>query len=256
MGRAGRLAGLRTKKSVEVGCLHDDLPELQGAGVRYRDLMCGRFTLTTRDVHDVAHALAAEVDRERGKLYRPRWNVAPTDEHWIVCLDENRRRRLVPARFGFERPGGQLVINVRSETAARLPSFRDAFAGGRCLVPADGFYEWQGGRADRRPLWFHDPAGNLLTFAGLVTESRGALAFVILTTTANTLLRPIHDRMPVLLSPEGAVSWLARPDSGLLAPPPDGWLAAREVSARVNAVANDGPELLDPSPPPRQLKLV
>jgi putative SOS response-associated peptidase YedK len=217
--------------------------------------MCGRFTLTTGDVDDVARALTAEVERERARLYRPCWNVAPTDEHWIVRLDETGRRHLVPARFGFEGSGGQLIINARSETASRLPSFRRAFSEGRCLVPADGFYEWQGGRAERRPLWFHDPAGRLLVFAGLVTESLGSLAFVILTTAANDLVRPVHDRMPVLLSPEGAEGWLARSDLDL-APAPTGWLAAREVSKRVNSVANDGPELLERPTPAPQLKLI
>ncbi len=218
--------------------------------------MCGRLTLTTRDVYDVARALAAEVDRERARLYRPRWNVAPTDEHWVVLLDEAGQRCLVRARFGFEASGGQLVINARSETAATLPSFRRAFSEGRCLVPADGFYEWSGGRAERQPLWFHDPAGRLLVFAGLVTESHGSPAFVILTTAANDVMRPVHDRMPVLLSPEGAESWLARPDPDLLAPAPAMWLAARAVSKRVNSVANDEPELLEPPAPAPQLKLI
>jgi putative SOS response-associated peptidase YedK len=218
--------------------------------------MCGRFTLTTRDVDDVARALAAEVERERARLYCPRWNVAPTDEHWVVRLDGTGRRHLLPARFGFEGSGGQLIINARSETASRLPSFRRAFSEGRCLVPADGFYEWRGGRAERRPLWFHHPAGRLLVFAGLVTESLGFSSFVILTTAANDLVRPVHDRMPVLLSTEGAEGWLARPDLDLLAPAPAGWLAAREVSKRVNLVANDGPELLEPPAPAPQLKLI
>ncbi len=218
--------------------------------------MCGRFTLTTHEVDDLARSLAAEVDREGARLYRPRWNVAPTDEHWIVCLDGAGRRRLVPARFGFEGQGGQLLINARSETAAELPTFRRAFAMGRCLVPADGFYEWCGGRADRRPLWFHHPAGKLLVFAGLAIEHAGSLAFVILTTGANDLVRSLHDRMPVLLSPEGAEQWLAHPDADLFAPAPAAWLATREVSARVNAVANDGPELLEPPAPQRQLTLI
>ncbi len=210
--------------------------------------MCARFTLTEINVAAVARFLASEVGSDATKLYRPRWNIAPTDEHWVVRRDEAGRRRLLPARFGFEGAAGQPVINARSETAATLPAFRRAFAEGRCLVPADGFYEWQGGRCKRRPLWFHDPAGRLLAFAGLATERQGALAFVILTTTAN-------DRMPVLLSPEAAEAWLARPDPGLLAPAPDGWLAAREVSTRVNTVTNDGPELFDGPEPQRQTKL-
>jgi len=217
--------------------------------------MCGRFTLTERNVTAVARFFAAEVEREQAKLYRPRWNVAPTDEHWVVRRDAAGRRRLLPARFGFEGSAGQPVINARSETAATLPAYRRAFSEGRCLVPADGFYEWQGGRAERRPLWFHDPAGRPLAFAGLATERRGSLAFVILTTTANELVRPVHDRMPVLLSPEAAEAWLVHPDPGLLAPAPAGWLTVCEVSARVNAVANDGPELLDGPEPQQQMKL-
>ncbi len=220
------------------------------------DPMCGRFTLTTHEVDDIARSLAAEVDREQARLYRPRWNVAPTDEHWIVLLDTAGRRRLVPARFGFEGQGGQLLINARGETASELPSFRRAFAEGRCLVPADGFYEWTGGRTDRRPLWFHDPAGKLLVFAGLAIEHAGSLAFVILTTGANDLVRPLHDRMPVLLSPEGGERWLAHADASFLIPAPAAWLITREVSARVNVVANDGPELLRPPAPVRQLKLI
>jgi putative SOS response-associated peptidase YedK len=123
-------------------------------------------------------------------------------------------------------------------------------------VPADAFYEWQGGRAERRPLWFHDPTGELLVFAGLAFERAGSLAFVILATAANDFMRPVHDRMPVLLSAERAEAWRARPDAGLLAPAPSSRLVAREVSSRVNSVANDGPELLEPPAPASQPSLL
>src|SRR3990172_9469485 len=180
--------------------------------------MCGRFPLASHDVEHVARALAAEVDPESARLYRPRWNIAPTDQHWIVRL-EGGRHRMVPARFGFRGRDGRVVINARSETAARLPMFREPFADGRCLVPADGFYEWQGSRGERGPLW-------------------------------------VHDRMPVVLSAGAAEAWLSRPEPALLVPAPEGWLVARAVSTKVNVVANDGPELLDPPAPKQQLKLL
>jgi putative SOS response-associated peptidase YedK len=217
--------------------------------------MCGRFTLTERDVANVARRLGAEVDRERARLYRARWNVAPSDAHWIVRL-AGGRRELVPARFGFGGPGGELVINARSETAAELAMFRRAFRESRCLVPADGFYEWQGRRGERRPLWFHDRGGGPLAFAGLVAVCAGELAFVILTTEANDVVRPVHDRMPVVLSAEGAAAWLSRGDSSVLAPAPPESLASREVSPLVNSVAHDGPELLPAPRPDPQLTLL
>lgn len=216
--------------------------------------MCGRFTLTTREVNDLARALAAEVDAAAARLHRPRWNVAPTDEHWVVRL-EGGRRVLRRSRFGVTARGGRLVINARSETAAERRMFSRAFHHGRCLVPADGFYEWQGRRAERRPVWFHAPDGGPLLFAGLELEGESP-GFVILTTPANSLIAPLHDRMPALLTPEAAARWLGGADPPLLSPAPEAWLAAREVSERVNAVANDGPELLERAAPGRQMRLI
>jgi putative SOS response-associated peptidase YedK len=216
--------------------------------------MCARFTLTPHDVRAVAGALGAAVPDAAALLHRPRWNVAPTDDHWVARL-EHGRRVLVRARFGIDAPRG-LVINARSETAASLPTFRDAFQHGRCLVPADGFYEWRGGRGARRPVWLHPPEGGLLLVAGLAVAREGALRFVILTTPANATVAHLHDRMPALLSREGADAWLSRPDPTLLVPCPERWLAARDVSSLVNAVANDGPELLETPPPERQVKLL
>ena len=128
--------------------------------------MCGRFTLTTREVHDLARALSATfADEDSARLHRPRWNIALMNDHWLPPPDAGRRA-LVRARFGLDGPGGRLVINARAETAAKLPTFRDAFERGRCVVPADGFYEWQGGRGQRSPMWFHPPDGGLLLLPG------------------------------------------------------------------------------------------
>ncbi len=217
--------------------------------------MCGRFTLTRPDLDEVACAFGVEVEAESARLYRPRWNVAPTTGHWMLRLDRGAAR-LVPARFGTEGHGGRLVINARAETAADLRTFRDAFRSDRCVVPADGFYEWRGSRTDRTPLWFHAPDRGLLFLAGLAFERGGDRSFVLLTTAANGTMRPVHDRMPALLSREGAAAWLRRPDATLLRPAPEAWLTARAASPLVNDVANDCPALLDAPPPRRQLDLL
>jgi putative SOS response-associated peptidase YedK len=170
----------------------------------------------------------------------------------VVLRAAGGGRRLTPARFGFEAPGRPPVINARAETAARLATFRDPFREGRCLVPADGFYEWTGPAGARRPLWFRPAGGGLLLLAGLCREEAGGLAFVILTTPASPDVAAVHDRMPAVLAADDAEAWLDRPDPALLRPAPAGWLRSREVSPRVNSVQNDDPSLLEPPPPPRQ----
>lgn len=215
--------------------------------------MCGRVTLTLPDVDEVARLLEARISPANAALYRPRYNAAPTDQHWIV----NPERELLPAVWGFPGANGML-INARAETADRLPAFRDAFARRRVIVPADGFYEWKGPRNDRRPVWFRPRAGGLLYLAGLVEPlPDGRLAFVVLTTEANQLISALHDRMPVMLPREKAQAWLDRPDSGLLVPAPEDFLTATDVSLRVNDVKNDDAALLDPpvDAPRKQLTL-
>jgi len=215
--------------------------------------MCGRITLTMPGVEAVATMLEARVAPGDAARYRPRYNAAPTDEHFIV-LPSPEGRVLLPAVWGFE--GG--VINVRAETAERR--FKSAFQGRRAIVPADGFFEWSGPRDDRRPIWFRPRGGGLLQMAGLVEElPDGRLAFAILTTDASGPVARIHDRMPVLLTREQAQLWLLRPDSGLLVPAPDDFLTATEVSRRANDVKNDDPSVLAPAEPgpqrPQQLSL-
>src|SRR5215475_7066071 len=124
--------------------------------------MCGRFTLTVPDLDLLARLLGLEADPALAKDYRPRYNVAPSDTHLIVA--ENRGRRLLPARWGL---GEKPQINARAETAAELPTFRHALASGRCVVPADGFFEWTGPESDRRPLWYRRKNGQLLLMAGI-----------------------------------------------------------------------------------------
>ena len=128
--------------------------------------MCGRFTLTERDLVRLARALGAVVDPALAAAWRPRFNVAPGQEALLVR--DAGGLRLERARFGLAVGSGPLRINARVETAAELRAFRAAWATRRCAVPADGFYEWAGARRDRRPVWFHDPGRRPLLFAAVV----------------------------------------------------------------------------------------
>lgn len=206
--------------------------------------------------------------------YRPRYNIAPTDPHWIVRT-KYEDREILPARWGLvnhwmtDRKQAFKNINARAETVRKTPAFRHAFAERRCVVPADGFFEWTGPKENRQPIWFHRPDGGLILFAGLYESWKPSpdeweRTFTIITTNANDLVTPIHNRMPVILEDDAVDDWLyARqsPESliELLRPAPEEMLVATPVSARVNSVKNDDPEVLDPPEEPvaavRQLPL-
>jgi putative SOS response-associated peptidase YedK len=200
--------------------------------------------------------------RDEGVVYRPRYNLAPGDQHWIVRREKGARV-LMPAQWGFPTNTSRLLINARAETAASRPAFRDAYRGRRCLVPADGFYEWRKDGKKSQPFWFHHPDGHLLLMAGVFTAAEKP-AFTILTMAANDVVSPAHDRMPVVLSEEGARAWLEDPKLDLLGRRDLGLdLVATPVSTIVNSAAYDGPECLeppreDPEPPPphKQLRLI
>lgn len=212
--------------------------------------MCGRFTLTREDFAALAEELGAEADAQVAAAYHPRYNVAPTQQH-IVVRAEDGRRRLRLAEWGLKR--GQ--INARAETAAEKGTFRDAFASRRCVIPADGFYEWTGTGGQRTPIWYHAPSGGLLLLAGLYDVDGDRLRFTILTTRPNALVASVHDRMPAILPADRVDDWLARPAAELLGPAPESALVAAFVSRRANDVANDDPACLTPSAGPPQLKL-
>lgn len=194
--------------------------------------MCGRYTLTDPEV--AAH-LASLWDAElpEGLALVPRFNVAPTDACPIV-LPGATRPRVEVARWGFEL-GGKMFVNLRGETApTRSKKLWDT---GRCVVPADGFYEWKGPKGGRQPVWFHAPDGGLFWMAGLAERGR----FVVLTTRARGAVASIHDRMPLMLALDDARRWLAG------APPveTEGGLVGQDVSPRVGSVRHDDPSLLD-----------
>ncbi len=229
--------------------------------------MCGRFTLTTADYVSVAQALDADFNRSLAAAYRPRFNVAPSDPHWIVCLEPDApRAAVVMGRWGFPSPRGPM-INARSETMHLRPTFREAVWSRRCGVVANGFLEWSGPKGARQPYWFHRPDNAPFVFAGLYVDDfnpdSGEVSrrFTVLTTRPNPIVATHHDRMPVILDAPGSDAWLRCSPSTRtpeavnelrerLQPIADTWLVSTAVSRRVNDVANDDAQCLAPVDPP------
>jgi putative SOS response-associated peptidase YedK len=231
--------------------------------------MCGRFTLTTEMIDLVSAMLGISSDETFREGYTPRWNIAPMQPHW-VAFAEREERAVEPATWGLvnfwdkDRRAGARQINARSETVAERGAFSNAFQVGRCIVPADGFYEWTGDAKARRPFWFHRPDDEPFAFAGLRVSARLAnepeptTTFTILTTDANGLVGHIHDRMPVILPDEGAIAaWLHADEPverlrTLMRPVDDRYLVARSVSPRVNSVRVDDAACIEESEPETQ----
>jgi putative SOS response-associated peptidase YedK len=219
--------------------------------------MCGRYTLAIT-YRELAEELGVAFDPAVAEAYRPRYNIAPTDGNLVLCEQEGDLS-LVPARFGLvnfwakDLSGAARQINARAETVRERPAFREAFEKRRCIVPADGFYEWKREGKAKLPIWFHPSEGKLLRFAGLYdtwkdrATGQRLRTFAIITTGANELVGPVHDRMPAILAPEDAEVWLSAAPSeafALLRPAPEGALEAKRVSQRVGNVRNDDPSLL------------
>lgn len=193
--------------------------------------MCGRYTLTCPDARDVAGALGVDELSETRIELRPRYNIAPGQRNPVVYLGDEGLV-LDEAQWGFERAAGGITINARSETAKRTAMFRDAFRQGRCLVPADGFFEWRREGRVNQPYRFRKSQGGLFVMAGLRDRGR----YVVLTRDAEGSVADIHDRMPVILEPSDARRWL---DEGAIGKAPD--LVRVAVSPRVNRVEHDDP---------------
>jgi len=223
------------------------------------------MTLTEEDAGEVAALLDAELSAEDARLYRRRYNVAPSDLHWIVLYGADRRV-LVPAFWGYVPSGSERpLINVRGEQAGSGRGWKEAFGTRRCAVVSDGFYEWN---ARREPFWYHrarpSALGGLLLLGGLYQQRRGPGAeahprFTVLTTRPSRLVAEVHDRMPVIIDDGHVDDWLtAEPAraAGLIAPAPEGLLVATPVSKRVGSVKNDDPACLAPPEPPRQQSLL
>ncbi len=224
--------------------------------------MCGRYTETAA-FEELARRFGIAVEEDDNAAMIARYNVAPTQPVPIVVVADGRRR-LVSAHWGLRpfwaRSAGPAPINARAETLATSAMFRDALRRGRCLIPADGFYEWQAvaGQKRKQPWYLRLRGGGLFAFAGLFTPAhadRGEPATcAIVTTNSNALAAPLHNRMPVILDPDAEGRWLDPEvvDAGavlpLLRPFPAERMEAYPVSTLVSSSQNDGPALVVPAP--------
>ncbi|WP_341717472.1 SOS response-associated peptidase [Micromonospora sp. FIMYZ51] len=218
--------------------------------------MCGRYA-TTRSAGDLSGLFEA-VDETDGRLVADH-NVAPTDPVPLVRVSSAGHRALSLGRWGLvpawsrSPAGAARMINARVETVATSRAYASAFARRRCLIPADGWYEWVRRPGEpKQPYYLTRWDGSVLAFAGIWSVWDGPsgplLTCSVLTTTALGELAEVHDRMPLLLPPQRWADWLGAADdpAGLLAPAPLDWLAGleiRPVGPAVGDVRNDGPQL-------------
>jgi putative SOS response-associated peptidase YedK len=222
--------------------------------------MCGRYRLSRRkQLVEEYFDVSSDTDD-----WNPRYNVAPTQP--VPVIRQNPKepiRELSLMRWGLipswakDTSGAARMINARSETAQTLPAFRDALKSRRCLIPADGFYEWKRDGKTKQPFCFEVGDGGLFAFAGLWERWRDpsgqwVKSCSILTTTPNAVTSAIHDRMPVILDPDSYDLWLdpgmtdVQVVSELLKPYDARLMRSYPVSARVNTVRNDDQECSQP----------
>lgn len=219
--------------------------------------MCGRFTLAVP-----AEDLALRFNLDEVPVLEARYNIAPTQP--VLMLRQHEGRRVAElARWGLipswskDGSGAARMINARAETVAEKPAFRAAFRQRRCLIPADGFYEWQARPGGKQAYYARLATGEPFAMAGLwerwqAPDGAWIQSCTIITTTANELLQPLHDRMPVILAPDHYALWLdpvlrdPGPLQALLGPYPAERMRVYPVGPAVNSVRNDGPGLIEP----------
>lgn len=219
--------------------------------------MCGRYAL-----HSHPNVVALQFGLAHPPAFEPRYNLAPGSQVIAVRAETNQARSGGAYRWGLipswarDPAIGHRLINARAETLAEKPSFRSAFRRRRCILPADGFYEWKAIGGRKQPYYIRPRADELFAFAGLYERWQGPQGPIdsctIVTTVANALMREIHDRMPVILPVEAYAHWLDPdyPDwaalAGLLRPAPPDRMQVHPVSPRVNSVRNDDASLIEP----------
>lgn len=261
--------------------------------------MCGRFTLQTPlldwlgaffpNYGSLWPGVVASLQHQFPALSKPRYNIAPTQLVWVIAqrsadsIPEDPPE-VIPMRWGLLPAWADstriayTMINARCETLFEKPSYRTLTDSHRCILLADGYYEWQqtgDEKPQKQPYWIHRSDGGPIAFAGLWTLNKklataakpsheisspserthdGILSTTIITTAANSDTQAVHDRMPVMIQPtsQSAEKWLDGSLPGiavkdLLGSPVPGMLSHRPVTTRVNAVKNQGPELIEPN---------
>lgn len=233
--------------------------------------MCGRFVSST-PTKVLAETFLVEEVKLSSEEPEPNFNVAPTNDVIAVAVSKEGQRQLGSFHWGLvpswakDVSVGNRMINLRAETVASKPGFRKTLGKRRCIIPVDGFYEWKnmGKGRKKQPFFIRSRDGKPLALAGLwevwkdrEAEGRGEevewlKSCTIITTEPNGLLKPIHNRMPVVLPPSAWDEWLdpSNDDTAslekLLAPAPDDLLELYPVSTEVNSVKNNGPQLVEP----------
>ena len=226
--------------------------------------MCGRYAFYEHQ--ELSERLTnVAIDADFLQRFRPTWNAAPSQRLPVIVEDKDAGTPalrtmtwgLIPK---WTKPGEKpkvTPINARAETLTEKPMFRSLITSRRCVVPANGFYEWQRHERGKQPFFITRDDGQLMLFAGLYDEARSAEgdpleSYAIITTAANGRMSALHDRMPVILDPDDVEEWLdsdqteTGPLERLLRPADDGDIALRPVSQEVNSVRHNGPELIEP----------
>ena len=210
--------------------------------------MCGRYSL-----HSNPEVVALMFGLSEVPAYQPRYNIAPASQV-LIARQEGELRGAAMVKWGLvprwakDPAMGARMNNARAETVAQKPSFREAYRKRRCLIPANGFYEWKLENGLKQPYYIHPADGELFAFAGLWEQWNDLQTCAIITTDANEKMAAVHERMPVIVSPAEYSSWLSGEsyEKVALRPCPDAVIAIHRVSRAVNNARTDVPGLVEP----------
>ncbi len=210
--------------------------------------MCGRYSL-----HSNPEVVALMFGLSEVPAYQPRYNIAPASQV-LIARQEGELRGAAMVKWGLvprwakDPAMGTRMNNARAETVAEKPSFREAYRKRRCLIPANGFYEWKLENGVKQPYYIHPSAGELFAFAGLWEQWNDLQTCAVITTEANARMAAVHERMPVIVAPDEYSAWLSVEsyEKVALRPCADAAIAVHRVSRAVNNARTDVPGLIEP----------